>query len=478
MIMPSSPRFRNVLKPAQVSSWILLPIIVIAAYYALHNGFYDLSATHQLLFAILPLIFLISFLNTNFALSILIISMLLSPGISMGSVPGRSVALRFDDITLFIVFFGWLARMAIHKDLGFLRISPVNRPIAAYIAVCLVSTCFGALANFVNVKYAVFYIIKYVEYFIIFFMVSNNIRDEKQVKMFTHIMIATSVIVCFYGLYSYFRLHIRASAPFEGPEGEANTLAGYLIILMSLVIAHITSATSQRIRFIMAGILGLQVITILYTLSRTGWLGAIPTIIILIVMIKKGKGILLFFLALALLISPLVIPKIVHARIKETFTGSETVTFAGHKFHLDDSTTARFKSARRSIERWLKSPIIGEGVTSAGAVSDVQYTRILCEVGLVGLSIFIWIIVTLFQAGFNTYRYPGISVFGKNISAAFIASLTGLLVMGVSSEVFIIIRIMEPFWFIAAVVANFPEIVTTAIPEKEKPKGITKYDRQ
>jgi hypothetical protein len=452
-------------KPAQVASWILLVIIAIAAVYSLRSGFYDMSILHQILLCTLPLIFLISFLNINFALSILIISMLLSPGLSMGNVPGRAIALRFDDITLLIVFFGWITRMAVHKDLGFLRLSPINKPIAAYIGICLVSTLFGSLSGAINIKHAIFYILKYIEYFIIFFMVSNNIRDEKQIKMFIKVMIATCVVVCIYGLYSYFSLGLRATPPFEGEGGEANTMAGYLVVMMPVVIACIASATKGKTRFILSAILALQITTLLYTLSRTGWLGMIVTIAMLIFMVKKGRVILFPLLAIAIVVAPMFTHKIVHNRINETFVGKDTIKVMGHRFTVDDSTNSRLISARRSIAKWGKSPIIGQGVTSAGAVSDVQYTRILCEVGLVGLTIFIWLVVVLMQTGLKSYRLVGVGVFGRNISAAFISSLTGLIVMGMAAEVFIIIRIMEPFWFIAALVANLPEI-TEVLPVK------------
>jgi len=453
-------------KPAQVASWVLLVIIAIAAFLSLRNGFYEMSVLRQVLFAALPLIFLISFLNINFALSILIVSMLLSPGLSMGSVPGRAIALRFDDITLMIVFFGWLIRMAVHKDLGLLRLSPVNRPIAAYAAICLVSTLFGSLSGAIHLKHAVFYLIKYIEYFMLFFMVSNNIRDEKQIKMFITVMILTSVVVCTYGLYSYFALGLRATPPFEGAGGEANTMAGYLVVLMPIVIACIASSASGKARFVLIVILALQIMTLLYTLSRTGWLGAIPAVALLIFMVKKGRVILLPLLVLAIWVAPMFTHKIIHNRINETFVGKDTVKVMGRYITVDESTSARFASARRSIEKWAKSPIIGQGVTSAGVVSDVQYTRVLCEVGVVGFTIFMWLIVVLMQTGLHSYRLAGMGVFGRNISAAFVASLVGLLVMGLAAEVFIIIRIMEPFWFIAAIVANLPELEQITAPLK------------
>ena len=85
-------------------------------------------------------IFFIAFFRTDFALVVLIFSMLLSPEFGVGHAGGREVMVRLDDIFLFIVFLGWMAKMAVSKELGLLRISSLNLPILAYIAVCIISS--------------------------------------------------------------------------------------------------------------------------------------------------------------------------------------------------------------------------------------------------------------------------------------------------------------------------------------------------
>ncbi|HEO64141.1 MAG TPA: hypothetical protein ENN78_02610, partial [Candidatus Omnitrophica bacterium] len=83
-------------------------------------------------------VFLIAVLKTDVALVILIFSMLLSPELRLAEIPGREVVLRLDDLLLFVVFFGWLAKMAINKELGLLRHTPLNRFIISYIVVCII----------------------------------------------------------------------------------------------------------------------------------------------------------------------------------------------------------------------------------------------------------------------------------------------------------------------------------------------------
>ncbi|MEE9609697.1 MAG: hypothetical protein V3W19_00515, partial [Desulfatiglandales bacterium] len=103
-----------------------------------------LSITHTIALVAGMVIFITCFASTEIALYILIFSMLLSPefivGTTEGASMGRGVTLRLDDFLLVIIGFSWLAKMSINKELGLFLKTPLNRPIAFYIVVCLVST--------------------------------------------------------------------------------------------------------------------------------------------------------------------------------------------------------------------------------------------------------------------------------------------------------------------------------------------------
>lgn len=410
-------------------------------------------------------ILLISLLKTDFAIIILIFSMLLSPELSAGGgITGRDIVLRIDDIFLFMVFLGWLAKMAINKELGLLRSTLMNRPILFYIAACLFSTGIGTVTGTTNPKEGVFYILKYIEYFMLFFMVSNNIRDKKQVKTFIFFMLLTCFIVSIYGIYSYRALGLRATAPFEGEAGEANTFAGYLILMIGISLGLFIYLRSLKLRLILGGLIVIASIAFLFTLSRGGWFGFIPMYMAFLILSKRNKGMLLLFLIFALAAAPVLLPKKVVGRFHATFSKIETYTVFGKKISVDGSTAARIHSWKGSLKAWSRSPVIGYGVPGkGGVVSDVQYTRILREVGIIGFLIFVWMISRLFKAARKSFNDIQVDDFGKGLSLGFICGLAGLLFVGVAAEVFIIIRIMEPFWFLAAIVVMLPKI--SASPE-------------
>ena len=82
---------------------------------------------------------------------------------------------------------------------------------------------------------------------------------------------------------------------------------------------------------------------------------------------------------------------------------------------------------------------------------DAQYPRILVETGIVGMLAFAWLIYALFRVGLSTWRDAQDDLL-RGLSVGLIAGLVGLLVHAIGANTFIIVRIMEPFWFLTGIV--------------------------
>jgi O-antigen ligase len=82
---------------------------------------------------------------------------------------------------------------------------------------------------------------------------------------------------------------------------------------------------------------------------------------------------------------------------------------------------------------------------------DAQYPRILVETGIIGMLAFVWLIYALFHMGFSTWRDTQDDLM-RGLTVGLIAGLVGLLVHAIGANTFIIVRIMEPFWFLTGIV--------------------------
>jgi hypothetical protein len=127
----------------------------------------------------------IAFVNTEAALYILIIAMLLGPQFTAGpeeAFVGRGrggMTLRFDDFLLVVIGFSWFLKTAINKELGLFPATPLTRPIFWYFTVCLVATLFGYLYGRVRSIAGIFFVLKYFEYFLIYFMAVSHLKEKK-----------------------------------------------------------------------------------------------------------------------------------------------------------------------------------------------------------------------------------------------------------------------------------------------------------
>jgi hypothetical protein len=403
-------------------------------------------------------VFLIVFVRIEFGLYLVIFSMLLSPQLGSGGMvaEGRRIVIRSEDLLLLVVAFSWLAKTAVNKELGLTLKTPLNRPIVAYVAATAIATLIGYMTGTVAGVGGAFYVLKYIEYFVVYYMVVNNIVDRRQAWRLVTAAFLTAVIVSLIGL-TQIPSGQRVSAPFEGKEGEPNTFGGYLLLLIAVAGGIALETARLRTRAIYLGLAGLMSIPFMFTLSRTSYVGAIPAVVTMAVLSSRRR-LMMGGLIAVLVASPVVLtflPDSVMKRVFYTFEperGQPTVRVGA--VGLDPSTSARLISVKEAFDGFTHRPIFGYGVTGF-AFMDQQFARTLVETGIVGLATFLALIWAVLRAGVTSYRTLSIPE-DRGLALGFVAGTIGLLGHALGANTFIIVRIMEPFWFFAAIVVALP----------------------
>lgn len=399
---------------------------------------------------------LLTLTNTEITLYLIIFSMLLSPELRLGAIAGRDIALRLEDFLLMIVAFSWLVKTGINKELSIFKRTPLNLAIGIYVLTSIVLTLRGMFFGAATPAKAIFYLVKYIEYFILYFIVINHVQSRHQIKRFVFVLLLTCAIVV-----TYTNLHIgegRLSAPFE-EEAEPNTFGGYLLFMLAITMGILLYTNSFKVKFCLM-LLSLFIIpSFLYTLSRTSYLAIIPMWIGLIIFGPR-KGMLTAILLLAVLLGIFFMPQPVRERIEYTFVpdyAEEQRPITIGRVGLGPSISDRIYTWRYCLERWEKSPLVGHGVTAVGFV-DGQYIRVLAELGLVGLFSFLFLLWSLFKNARAVFLKMEEDNFFKGLSLGFLVGLMGIICFNVGANGFIVTRIMEPFWFVAAMVMLLPQI--------------------
>jgi len=406
-------------------------------------------------------IFILCFLNIKFALYTLIFSMLLSPEFGSRTTEGGGITVRLDDFLLIVIAFGWFARTAIYKELGLFKKSPLNRPILWYILACFASTVLGMMFGKVQLAKGFFFVLKYVEYYIVYFMAINYLHERKQVRNMVLAIIAVFVIVCLASI-AQIPQGERITAPFEGKGGEPNTLGGYLLLILSIIFGLLLTMDKtdpKRYKIVLSILIFLGIIPILFSQSRGTWASIIPWYITFL-LISNKKTVLGIVLVLLLLIGPFVLPQSIKERFSYTFQKQEGWAYRYQErvggLTLDTSTSERLSSNKQAMAAFTKRPVFGYGITGWRFL-DAQYVKTLVETGLVGFTAFGFLLYIALRETRKVYCKTNDKFF-KGVSMGFFAGIIAMMTHSLGANTFIIVRIMEPFWFLMAIVISIPHI--------------------
>lgn len=422
---------------------------------AFHFYFQNLPITSAL--AVSLVVFGVTVTKVEFGVYILVLAMLLSPELQTGEVVGvdRAVKLRYDDIIIIVIFLGVMVKLAFEGRLRVWEPSPINAGIVAYFGVCIVSTLFAYERNLGawDERYAFFVLLKMLQYYLIFFLVGHAIRSMDDVRRQVTLFFVVVTIICVYGIYTIGTTP-RISAPFESGGTEPNTLGGYLVLCMCVSISLFFNAPTPRLKLLFLGLTLLAFVPMLYTLSRASYLAFAAGLIALALLGKRPS--LAALVVIAALSANYVMPPEVQERVQGTFIehGEELpIPFYG-TITIDSSSYERYLV-------WQKVGFIlslGGVYTLLGGgvgwefVLDSQYARVFLETGLLGFLAFAFMQYRILLTARQGYRLSEYW-FARALCLGMFAGTIALMFHSVGTISFLIVRIMEPFWFMIALVS-------------------------
>ena len=375
-------------------------------------------------------VFILSFASTRSALYFLVVAALLSPEFGARSTQGSGVTLRLDDLLLLVIGFAQLTKSAVHRDIGLFSWTPLNRYITYYMLTCVFATGMGIIFGRVQPLTGFFFVLKYFEYFIVYFMLVNNITTREEARRFLILILLTAAVVSVVAI-AQIPAGGRVVAPFEGEDGEPNTLGGYLLLISTVVSGLLLrrDAVSKRShQMILLGLLGLTTIPILFTLSRATWLAVIPAYAVLF-LLSDRKAILGICGALVMIVAPFMVPESVVERALYTVETEQT-QWARHQqeelfgITFDTSSSARIRSWKSALNDFPRHPILGYGVTGWRFI-DAQYLRVLLETGLAGLTTFLLLQWATLRQAMLAYRTAQDPLF-RGVGLGFVAGTVGM----------------------------------------------------
>lgn len=419
---------------------------------------------------------LVTFHNPVNGLAIIVFSMLLSPEIRIADIPGRPLVIRIDDIMIIALFVAWLAHAAFNKAWRGLVKTPLDPYLLALSTLYVVSTAVWVIFGSLHPVKGLFYVLKYIEYFILYWITANAITERAEVWRLLKPALLTAAIVTVYA-YTLMPTQDRVYAPFNIGGGEPASLGGYYLIVIALLCAFALHAERPAVIGLCCGLLLFIFPAFIRTLSRASYLALAPLLLTLFVLTARRRVIFGIVLLAGTALFPILSPDLyakMAARVSATFTSGHTEQFSAYQIGsgdrriTDQSALERIASwnriLREKISRNTATLLIGTGVTGSGFIEG-QFFLVLAETGVLGVITFYLLMFTIFRRAYRYYRCAN-DTLTQSVSLGLAAALAGLLVQSLTTNTFVIVRVMEPFWVLAAVVMILPEL---PLPAEDQP---------
>lgn len=279
----------------------------------------------------------------------------------------------------------------------------------------------------------------------------NGIEEKKDLYTLIDFIIVVGFMTAFYAFYQYLsgepmgsgwvdpssNISIRVFSSFENP----NLYAEYLIMIIPLTFARFLSV--NRRKKIFYAIVGMtQLVALLLTFSRGGWLGLVFAVGIFVLLLKKDLIIKLIPLGI---ISLFFLPNSIMMRIKSIGNLSDSSNF--YRFQI-------WKNSVDIIKDFFVTGV-GLGFESFRTISPLYikdfspyhahntYLELVIEIGVLGLILFVWLLFKLLK----DIRHQSMSQ-DKLFTVALFSGIAGLFIHGVAEHVLYNPKIIFQFWLI------------------------------
>lgn len=240
-------------------------------------------------------------------------------------------------------------------------------------------------------------------------------------------------------------------------QRNPNAYGAYLLIIIAIALAYIRFTRTAAARYVLIGILGLSLYNLLFTYSRSAWVGLVFVVIALIaLLIKQGvhrkisrEVKLVLYTALAALV--IISGSIIYA-VGDSDTLQNIVFHSSEASEAESSNVVRIAYWQDSLDFVWENPL-GAGPGAAGPVSmragdsninENYYLQIASEVGLIGLGLFLSIIGVVLV---RLWRYATRS----SIAAAVMASFVGIAATNMFAHTWSYESVAYTWWGLAGI---------------------------
>lgn len=372
-----------------------------------------------------------------------------------------------------LILLGVLIGMIMRKQGPLFESTVMSRILKVFCVFHYLSLWYGSFAQgydaplwFNDMRMSVFK--NYMVMFLLFVLVYNCFKTEKEMKILMVLMVLSTFMVSF-----TFARHMRGRNTTQfsyevrdaGPMGYAG-VNGFAAFEAQFSLFFLGFTSLYKRWWVKLGIylmLALNMYSLLFSFSRGAYVGFVIGLVF--IGILQERKFLVLLAALAFIWST-VLPPAVIDRITGTYQGGVLESSAEERVQLWEDAVARIKS----------SPIIGAGFYTYALSREGEslrdthnyYLKVMVETGIVGLLLFVALLVKMFSVSFGVYRNAK-SDFLRAMAFGFCACMISVFIVNIFGDRWTYIQVNAFLWTLLAMITRAYKIEVESPKPKEEP---------
>ncbi len=433
---------------------------------------------------------------SKYIIAAVLIVVSLLPKFPLIKVPGTYVAIRAEDVLMLV-----LALMLIPKfitDFGKIKKDKIFTAILIFFVVTFISLISGAfISQTVQLKIGLLHWARRIEYIVPFLATYFLIPSEKIkecVVFYFKVLLIVVVIAFVYGMgqrYLSFPIIITQNEQYSKgvallwtPGAHINStfaghydLSAFVVLILPIFLGALFAIKGWINKLIIATTSGMGLWLLINSVSRSAQATYLLAITIALFLQKKFKA---WFLIVIISLTCMFMStglgvrfsRAINVFYRHITTGAEFGYVAGLSVLAADSTTIPSATPLptstpapivndvsvsirlnvewpRAIRAFYKNPILGTGYSSIDLATDNDYLRMLGETGILGLSAFVLVFLSIGKILIKTFSIKDkLSKFEKSFLYGVFGGVAGTFATAILIDIFEASKLAIIFWLI------------------------------
>lgn len=378
------------------------------------------------------------------------------PRICIGDVSFTSIDLKVEDFLILLLAF--LVLKSSVKEIGSCGATMVETAFLFFLIAAEISVFSGIAQKTIDKPFvSVLYLLKWAEYFLVFFVTSRLVRTERDLSFLIGGFFLFGLAIAGYGYWEHFFPLDRAVYPnyyrlFERGifHGDANHIGGLLVLWIGFFTGVFLKSEKRYLSIIFLAVILFAYFPLIWTYSRKSYFALGGAMLVSLVFVREKKRLLL--LILLFILTGLLFP----TRLSERLWDLPEAITSSDPFH--SSWAGNWVMWKESLWNFKRFALFGCGLGSRHRLYyESQYVQILTEIGILGVLAFLYLILSLIREAVLDLRLKTWDRY-EGIVLGWLIGFTGLLIHGASCVSWTVSKIAIPFWFLAGIVFCFLKI--------------------